>query len=112
MSESIVNPGGRPMTGALQSALDGLNARQRGIVIRVCAETPEGSLMAPLYRALALELQLCGVRQAETDRVFRQMAQDSIDAPPLPPPTGPRVRFDPETGEMSEISDESDDDRS
>lgn len=102
----IVNPGGRPMTGALQSALDGLTARQRAIVIRVCAETPDGSLMAPLYRALALELQLCDVREMETERQFREMTQASIPDPPPRPATRPALQFDPETEEIVEIPDD------
>lgn len=95
---------GRPMSGSLQRALDSVTGRDRRLFVAALRRS-EGFL-APLHHALATELELCGLREAETDREFRQiMGEDAApDKRPWPaPPTGEGRRFDPESGEFTDI---------
>lgn len=95
----LVNPGGRPMTGALQRALDDVSREDRRIVV-AALKASEGRLAA-LHKALAIELELAGLREQDTAVQFRQMMQDSIPDPPWPKASGPAMQYDPETGELS-----------
>jgi len=54
---------GRPMSGQLQAALDQVGARDRAM-IAAAFQTQQGRT-GPLLRALALELQLAGLREYE-----------------------------------------------
>lgn len=99
--QDIVNPGGRPMTGYLQNALDGLDARARNMAIRVFGEMdPTTSVLGPLYHAIVVELQLCGLRETETDRQFRSITQGSIPDPPIDRSGDRPGVFDPVTGSI------------
>src|SRR4051812_40110794 len=91
---------GRPMSGTLARALDSVTARDRRLFVAALRATD--GLLAPLHRALATELELCGLREAETDAAFRAiLSDDALDDRPWPqPPTGPGMRFDPESGEF------------
>lgn len=92
---------GRPMTGALQRALDGVAPEDRHAV--AVALRANGGRLAAVFAAIATEIELVGLRQVDQDIEFRRMTQDALDAPPPPPPTGPALRFDPETGEFIEL---------
>lgn len=106
---NIINTG-RPMTAALQRALDSVTRQDRRVT--VAALRGSQGRLAALHHALATELELCGLRELETDIEFRRMTQDPIPDPrPLPEATGPALRFDPETGEFFEIGDDSDEGR-
>lgn len=94
---------GRPMSGGLQRALDNVTGSDRRITIAVLRAS-EGSL-APLLHALATELELCGLREADALRGMEAVfvVSDSDDRPwPQPLPGQPRV-FDPETAVFSDF---------
>jgi len=105
----IVETTGRRMTRALEAALDGMPNRRHRITAlsEVALDTPLG----PLFRAVALELTLVGLREADALLgMERALADDSDEDPPMPPGVGRalEVRFhpdgtpylvDPETGE-------------
>lgn len=101
---------GRPMTGGLQRALDSVTRKDRRVTV-AALRASQGRLAA-LHHALATELELCGLREQETDIEFRAMTQAGIPDPgPLPEATGPALRFDPETGRFFEIGNDSDEGR-
>ena len=77
---------GRPMTGQLQAALDNVTGRDRAL-IAAAFQTQEGRT-GPLLRALALELRLAGLREAETVAAWEaDVAGPASEERPLPPPT-------------------------
>ena len=89
---------GRPMTGQLQAALDNVGARDRALMAAALME--QQGRLSPLLRAVALELQLAGLREygaiqaAEAD-----LATDEPERPFPPSPTpGLELWFNPETG--------------
>ncbi len=101
--EPMFTTTGRPMTGQLQAALDNVGARDRALMAAAFM-TQEGRT-GPLLRALALELQLSGLREygaiaaAEAD-----LAGPASEEPPFPPSPTPGLQLwlDPETGTFSE----------
>ncbi len=91
---------GRPMTGQLERALDNVTGKEREHTARAL-EVHEGVLQ-PLLRALALELRLAGLREAE---VIAQSEADLADEdgrpyPPSPTP-GLELWFDPSSGQFT-----------
>jgi len=94
---------GRRMTGQLQAALDNVGARDRALVV-AAFQVQEGRT-GPLLRALALELQLAGLREYEAIKAAEASlaATDEPDRPYPPSPTpGLELWFDPATGQFSE----------
>ncbi len=87
---------GRPMTGQLQRALDSLGARDRAMV-SPAFQTQQGRT-GPLLRALALELQLCSLREdaaiAAAEGALAASDEDDRPYPPSPTP-GLALWFDP-----------------
>lgn len=106
MPDPIVITTGRPMTGALQRALDNLTGKRRELAVRALNEA-DSPILGDIHRAIATELLLCGIREADTRREFRAMTQASIPDPPFRPATGPAMHFDPETDQFTEIPDDS-----
>jgi len=90
---------GRPMTGKLESALDNLSARDRAL-IAAAFMTQEGRT-GPLLRALALELQLSGLREYGAIQAAEADLANEDDRPWPQPPAGPTMWFDPATGKVS-----------
>jgi len=92
---------GRPMTGQLQAALDNVGARDRAAVA-AAFQTQQGRT-GPLLRALALELQLCGLREdAALAAAEADLASDEPERPFPPSPTpGLELWYDPTTGEFT-----------
>ncbi len=93
---------GRPMTGQLQAALDQVGARDRKLMAAALLE--QQGRLSPLLRAVALELQLAGLRedatlaQSEADLA----ASDEPERPFPPSPTpGLELWFDPATGQFT-----------
>jgi len=91
------------MTGQLERALDNVTGKEREHTARAL-EVHEGVLQ-PLLRAMALELRLAGLREAE---VIAQSeadlgGSDEPDRPYPPSPTpGLQLWLDPETGTFTE----------
>ena len=93
---------GRPMTGKLESALDNVSARDRAL-IAAAFMTQEGRT-GPLLRALALELQLSGLREYGAIQAAEESlaASDEPERPFPPSPTpGLELWFDPATGQFT-----------
>jgi len=87
------------MTGQLERALDSLGARDRSLV--AAAFQVQQGRTGPLLRALALELQLAGLREYEviTAAEADLAASDEPERPFPPSPTpGLELWFNPETG--------------
>jgi len=90
---------GRPMTGQLQAALDNVGSRDRALM--AAALMAQEGRLSPLLRAVALELQLAGLREygaiqaAEAD--VAGPASEERPFPPSPTP-GLELWFDPTTG--------------
>jgi len=89
---------GRPMTGQLQRALDNVGARDRALMAAALME--QQGRLSPLLRAVALELQLAGLREYST--IAAAEADLATDEPerPFPPSPTPNLHltFDPVTG--------------
>lgn len=96
------NDNRRPMTAALQRALDEFPADMRKYAIQAFSEHT-GSF-ATLYHAVALELQLAGNLEAEKLRAVADGLREDIPEPPFPPQPfqGKTTYFDPETGTYSD----------
>ncbi len=92
---------GRPMTGQLQAALDNVGARDRALMAAALME--QQGRLSPLLRAVALELQLAGLREYGTIQAAEaDLATDEPERPFPPSPTpGLHLTFDPETGTFS-----------
>ena len=93
---------GRRMTGQLQAALDNVGARDRALVA-AAFQVQEGRT-GPLLRALALELQLCSLREDATITAAEASlaAKDEDERPYPPSPTpGLELWLDPETGQFT-----------
>ena len=85
------------MTGQLERALDSLGARDRSLVA-AAFQTQQGQT-GPLLRALALELQLAGLREYEVITAAEADLADEDERPFPPSPTpGLELWFNPETG--------------
>ncbi len=100
-NEPMFTTTGRPMTGQLQAALDNVGARDRALMAAALME--QQGRLSPLLRAVALELQLAGLREygaikaAEAD-----LATDEPERPFPPSPTpGLALWYDPTTGQFS-----------
>ncbi len=93
---------GRPMTGQLQAALDRVGARDRAL-IAAAFMTQEGRT-GPLLRALALELQLSGLREYEAIQAAEASLAGDEDERPYPPSPTPGLQlwFDPSSGQFTE----------
>ena len=93
---------GRRMTGKLEWALDNVGARDRAL-IAAAFMTQEGRT-GPLLRALALELQLSGLREygaiAAAEADLAGPASEERPYPPSPTP-GLELWFDPATGQFT-----------
>ncbi len=93
---------GRPMTGQLEAALDRVGARDRAM-IAAALQTQQGRT-GPLLRALALELQLCGLREdaaiAAAEGALAASDEPERPFPPSPTP-GLELWYDPTTGEFT-----------
>jgi len=90
MSE-VLTTTGRRMTRALQSALDDLTGADRAAVAQAFRES-DTPILGPLHRALARELRLCDLRDADLLLQHSRELQadrDAIPEPPLPPASGP-----------------------
>jgi len=89
---------GRRMSGQLQAALDRVGARDRKLMAAALLE--QQGRLSPLLRALALELQLAGLREhAALTAAEADLAGDEPDRPYPPSPTpGLELWFNPETG--------------
>jgi len=101
--EPMFTTTGRPMTGQLQAALDNVGSRDRALMAAALME--QQGRTGPLLRALALELQLCSLREdaAITAAEASLAASDEPDRPFPPSPTpGLQLWFDPSTGQFSE----------
>jgi len=101
-NEPMFTTTGRPMTGQLQAALDNVGARDRALMAAALME--QQGRLSPLLRAVALELQLAGLREygaiqaAEADLA----ASDEPERPFPPSPTpGLELWFDPATGQFT-----------
>ncbi len=100
--EPMFSVTGRPMTGQLERALDQVGARDRKLMAAALMQQ-EGQT-GPLLRAVALELQLVGLRE---DAIIAATAADLIASdgpePPFPasPPSGLEMWYDPTTGEFT-----------
>jgi len=93
---------GRHMTGQLQAALDQVGARDRAL-IAAAFQTQQGRT-GPLLRALALELQLAGLREYATIAAAEAsvIASDEPERPYPPSPTpGLELWFDPSSGQFT-----------
>jgi len=93
---------GRRMTGQLEAALDRVGARDRA-AIAAALQTQQGRT-GPLLRALALELQLCGLRELEaiTAAEADLAATDQPERPYPPSPTpGLALWYDPSSGQFT-----------
>ncbi len=93
---------GRRMTGQLQAALDNVGARDRALV--AAAFRVQEGRTGPLMRALAVELQLCSLREdatiAEAEADLAATDEDERPYPPSPTP-GLALWLDPETGQFT-----------
>jgi hypothetical protein len=101
-NEPMFRTTGRPMTGQLQAALDNVGARDRALMAAALLE--QQGRLSPLLRAVALELQLAGLREHEalTAAEASLAATDEPDRPFPPSPTpGLQLWFDPTTGEFT-----------
>jgi len=99
--EPMFTTTGRPMTGQLQAALDNVGARDRALM--AAALLAQEGRLSPLLRAVALELQLAGLREAEALKAAEvDLAGDEPERPFPPSPTpGLQLWFNPETGTFS-----------
>jgi len=101
--EPMFTTTGRRMTGQLQAALDNVGARDRALVA-AAFQTQQGQT-GPLLRALALELQLCGLREdAALTAAEADLAGPASEERPFPPSPTPGLElwYDPSTGQFSE----------
>jgi len=93
---------GRPMTGQLQAALDNVGARDRALM--AAAFQTQAGRTGPLLRALALELQLCGLREdaiiAAAEASLAATDEPERPFPPSPTP-GLELWYDPATGQFT-----------
>jgi len=102
MTEMFTTTGGR-MSGQLEAALDNVGSRDRALMAAALME--QQGRLSPLLRALALELQLAGLREhaALTAAEADLAATDEPDRPYPPSPTpGLELWYDPSTGQFSE----------
>ncbi len=93
---------GRRMSGQLEAALDRVGARDRAM-IAAAFQVQEGRT-GPLLRALALELQLCGLREHEAlTAAEASLAATDEPEPPFPPSPTPGLElwYDPSTGQFT-----------
>ncbi len=93
---------GRPMTGQLQAALDNVGARDRALMAAALME--QQGRLSPLLRAVALELQLAGLREHEALKAAEaDLAGPASEERPYPPSPTPGLElwFDPATGTFS-----------
>jgi len=100
--EPMFTTTGRPMTGQLQAALDNVGARDRALM--AAALLAQEGRLSPLLRAVALELQLAGLREAEALKAAEaDLAGPASEEPPFPPSPTPGLElwFDPTTGEFT-----------
>ena len=101
--EPMFTTTGRPMTGQLQAALDNVGARDRALMAAALME--QQGRLSPLLRAVALELQLAGLREYGAIQAAEESlaASDEPERPFPPSPTpGLELWFDPATGTFSE----------
>ncbi len=92
---------GRPMTGQLQAALDNVGARDRALMAAALME--QQGRLSPL-RAVALELQLAGLREHEALKAAEaDLAGPASEEPPFPPSPTPGLElwYDPTTGQFT-----------
>lgn len=73
---------GRPMTGALQRALDNLTGAHRRAAVQVLQESTSPTL-ALIHHALAVEL---GISQLCEDMLLRDLKQDLVNGVPAGSP--------------------------
>ncbi len=97
--EPMFTTTGRRMTGQLQEALDNVTGRDRALMV-AALQTSEGRT-GPLLRALALELNLAGLREHEAITAAEADLAVVDDRPWPQPPDGPAMWFDPATGNVS-----------
>ena len=89
---------GRRMSGQLQAALDRVGARDRALM-------EQQGRLSPLLRAVALELQLAGLREHEALKAAEaDLAGPASEERPYPPSPTPGLELwlDPATGTFSE----------
>jgi hypothetical protein len=89
----VVTTTGRPMTRRLQDALDDLTGLDRAAVRQAFTESAT-PVLAPVYQALAVELRLCDLRDADLLLQHSRELQadrDALPEPPYPPASGPAV---------------------
>jgi len=101
--EPMFTTTGRPMTGQLQAALDNVGRRDRALMAAALME--QQGRLSPLLRALALELQLSGLREYEViAQSEADVAGPASEEPPFPPSPTPGLElwYDPSTGQFSE----------
>ena len=89
---------GRPMTGQLQAALDNVGSRDRALM--AAALMAQEGRLSPLLRAVALELQLAGLREYGAIQAAEADLATDEPEPPFPPSPTPNLHltFDPVTG--------------
>jgi hypothetical protein len=88
---------GRRMTRQLQDALDGLGESRRTVAAAFDQVADSGTPLAPIYRAMALELRLAEMAERDTlDRLTAEHHDGLPDGPPLPRPSGPVWHADPD----------------
>lgn len=99
-NEPMFRTTGRPMTGQLQAALDNVGARDRALMAAALME--QQGRLSPLLRAVALELQLAGLREYATITAAEaDLAEEDEDERPYPPTPGLELWLDPETGQFT-----------
>ena len=93
---------GRRMSGQLQAALDRVGARDRALMAAALME--QQGRLSPLLRAVALELQLAGLREYGAIKAA-EASLAATDEPerPFPPSPTPWLElwFDPATGQFT-----------
>ncbi len=102
-NEPMFRTTGRRMSGQLEAALDNVGARDRALMAAALME--QQGRLSPLLKAVALELQLAGLREHEalTAAEASLAATDEPDRPYPPSPTpGLQLWLDPETGTFTE----------
>jgi len=101
--EPMFSVTGRRMSGHLQAALDQVGASDRRAM--AAALLAQEGRFSPLLKAVALELQLTGLREHEAlTAAEASLAASDEPEPPFPPSPTPGLElwFDPATGTFSE----------